>query len=198
MDYHFFYRTTCLITGKYYFGIHSTDDLDDGYLGSGKILQQSLKKHGKENHIREILNFFLSRETLQEHEIKFVNDDCVKDQMCMNLALGGAGFAPGHTHSNETLQKIASSLKGRKHTKKTLEKFRGRASPMKGKVLTEKQKEKIAESCKGRVPWNKGKKLSADHRHALSEAALGRPSPMRGKKHSREARRRMSEAHRHG
>lgn len=29
--------------------MHSTDNLDDGYVGSGKRLWNSIKKHGKEN-----------------------------------------------------------------------------------------------------------------------------------------------------
>ena len=37
--YHYIYRTTCLVTGKFYVGMHSTDNLDDGYLGPGKILR---------------------------------------------------------------------------------------------------------------------------------------------------------------
>ena len=36
--YHFVYETTNLINGKKYIGKHSTDDLNDGYLGSGKAI----------------------------------------------------------------------------------------------------------------------------------------------------------------
>ena len=41
--------------------MHSTDDLDDGYLGSGKILGYSRAKHGDENHKKEILEFLPDR-----------------------------------------------------------------------------------------------------------------------------------------
>lgn len=34
MEYHFIYKTTNLLTGKYYIGMHSTNDLNDGYLGA--------------------------------------------------------------------------------------------------------------------------------------------------------------------
>ena len=35
-QYHFIYKTTNIITERYYYGMHSTDNLEDGYLGSGK------------------------------------------------------------------------------------------------------------------------------------------------------------------
>ena len=89
--YHYFYKTTCLITNKYYYGMHSTDNLDDGYLGSGRKLWHSINKHGRENHKIEILEFFDSREKLKEKEISYVNENLLKDPMCMNLQLGGGG-----------------------------------------------------------------------------------------------------------
>ena len=46
--YHFIYKTTNLLTGRYYIGMHSTDNLEDGYLGSGKRLRHSVNKYGKD------------------------------------------------------------------------------------------------------------------------------------------------------
>ena len=40
------YQTTNLINNKIYIGKHQTSDLDDGYLGSGKLLLQAIKKYG--------------------------------------------------------------------------------------------------------------------------------------------------------
>lgn len=89
--YHFIYKTTCLITNRYYCGMHSTDNLDDGYLGSGKRLCYSINKHGKENHKREILEYLPSREKLKEREEKIVNEELRRDPLCMNLMNGGQG-----------------------------------------------------------------------------------------------------------
>jgi group I intron endonuclease len=88
---HVIYKTTCKINGKYYVGMHSTDDLNDGYIGSGKRLWNAIRKHGRENFEVEYLEFFDSRELLIEREKELVNDELLKDPMCMNLMRGGKG-----------------------------------------------------------------------------------------------------------
>ena len=89
--YHFIYKTTCLINKKYYIGMHSTDNLDDGYMGSGKALKFSITRYGKENHIVEILEMVDSRQMLAEREKAIVTLSKVKDGKCMNLNVGGIG-----------------------------------------------------------------------------------------------------------
>lgn len=88
---HFIYKTTCLITNRYYVGMHSTSKLDDGYMGSGKRLRYSIRKYGVENHKREVLMFFDNRELLIEGEENFITDEMVVDYNCMNLRKGGSG-----------------------------------------------------------------------------------------------------------
>lgn len=89
--YHYIYKTTCKITGKYYVGMHSTSNLDDDYIGSGKRLWLSIRKHGKENHEREILEFHPDRRSLKEREKEMVNESLIQNPMCMNLVIGGEG-----------------------------------------------------------------------------------------------------------
>lgn len=89
--YHFLYKTTCNVTKKYYIGIHSTNELDDGYLGSGKILKNSIKKHGLENHNRIIIKFCSSREELVKYEKDIVNKNEITNELCMNIMVGGTG-----------------------------------------------------------------------------------------------------------
>ena len=62
--YHIIYKTTNLINGKIYVGMHSTDNLNDGYLGSGWILKQAIKKYGKENFKGEVLLVLSNRKLL--------------------------------------------------------------------------------------------------------------------------------------
>jgi len=89
--YHYIYKTTCKVTGRYYIGMHSTDDLNDGYVGSGKQLWYSINKHGLDNHVCVILEFLPDRDTLRKREAALVCEDQLVDPMCMNLKLGGEG-----------------------------------------------------------------------------------------------------------
>ena len=89
--YHIIYKTTCLINKKYYIGMHSTDDLEDGYMGSGKAIKFSIKRYGKENHSVEILEILENRELLGERERAIVTMSKVRNGNCMNLKVGGIG-----------------------------------------------------------------------------------------------------------
>ena len=53
--YHYFYKITNLLNEHFYYGIHSTDNLDDGYMGSGKRLHYAYKKYGMQNFKKEIM-----------------------------------------------------------------------------------------------------------------------------------------------
>jgi hypothetical protein len=88
---HYLYKTTCIITGRWYIGMHSTCNMDDGYMGSGKRLRYSIRKYGVDNHEKEILEFFETRELLIEAEIKAITAEMITDTNCMNLAEGGFG-----------------------------------------------------------------------------------------------------------
>ena len=89
--YHFIYKTTNLLSGKYYIGMHSTNNLDDGYLGSGNRIRRSIKKYGADNFSREILEFVDNRVLLAEREEEIVNLDEIAKEKCMNLVVGGSG-----------------------------------------------------------------------------------------------------------
>jgi hypothetical protein len=102
-QYHYIYKTTCVITNKYYIGMHSAVKLNDGYLGSGKIIRRSIRKYGKDSHILEILEFCETREVLPKRESEIVNAELLKDPLCINLRLGGAGNAGGHMTTGWTM-----------------------------------------------------------------------------------------------
>jgi hypothetical protein len=89
--YYYIYKTTNLINGKYYYGMHCTDNLNDGYIGSGTILKRSINKHGKENFKTEILEFLPSKEMLIKREKDIINEEVLNDPNSMNLQHGGGG-----------------------------------------------------------------------------------------------------------
>ena len=53
--YYLIYRTTNLLNGKYYVGAHRTTKKNDDYLGSGVALKRAIKKYGRENFSKEIV-----------------------------------------------------------------------------------------------------------------------------------------------
>jgi hypothetical protein len=89
--YHFIYKTTNLLNGEYYIGMHSTSNLHDKYLGSGTRLRRSIRKYGKENFQIEILEFLNNRESLAKREKELVNIDLLSESSCINLKIGGNG-----------------------------------------------------------------------------------------------------------
>lgn len=96
--YHFIYKTTNLVNGRYYYGMHSTDNLNDDYLGSGHRLWKAIRKYGKENFKREIIEFCEDREKLVAKEKEIVNLNEVAKKDCMNMQLGGCGGFSSQQH----------------------------------------------------------------------------------------------------
>jgi len=71
--------------------MHKTDNLDDGYMGSGTILKRHQKKYGLENFEKEILHVFDNKEEMMAKEAELVNEEWVKDPFTYNLTVGGMG-----------------------------------------------------------------------------------------------------------
>ena len=109
--FHVLYKTTCSITGKYYIGMHSTNNIDDGYLGSGQLLWKSIKKYGKDSHKFEVLELLQSRQELAEKEKQMITEEMLGDKLCMNLRMGGTGNYPGKPTSEETRAKLSKASK---------------------------------------------------------------------------------------
>tara|TARA_Y100001937_G_C7092334_1_gene318357 strand:- start:145 stop:759 length:615 start_codon:yes stop_codon:yes gene_type:complete len=91
--------------------MHSTSNLEDGYLGSGKRLRYSIRKHGIENHKKEILEFLPDRKSLMKRESEIVNEELLKYEDCMNLVLGGGGFMPNDDYHKEVSSKGGKASK---------------------------------------------------------------------------------------
>lgn len=87
--YHYFYKITNKLNQHFYFGIHSTKNLNDGYMGSGTRLHCAYKKYGMEFFEKEIIAFFDSREDASRYESEIVNESLLEDSSCYNIRLGG-------------------------------------------------------------------------------------------------------------
>jgi len=89
--YHIIYKTTNTINKKWYIGYHSTTNINDEYLGSGKLIISAIKKYGKESFIKEILYIFPTKEEALLKEKELVNEDIVNDRSTYNSKIGGEG-----------------------------------------------------------------------------------------------------------
>jgi hypothetical protein len=87
----FTYKTTNMINGKIYIGVHKTNNINDGYIGSGLIISRAIKKYGKENFKREILEEFDTLAEAYLEESKIVNESFVNRSDTYNITIGGDG-----------------------------------------------------------------------------------------------------------
>ena len=88
---HYTYRIDNLINGKYYIGKHSSESLDDNYMGSGPLIKAAIAKYGIDNFKKTILKTFPTSEEAFEHEAQIVTMAEVNDPMCYNIQPGGKG-----------------------------------------------------------------------------------------------------------
>lgn len=88
------YKTTNLINNKFYVGKDKHNN--PFYLGSGKILKEAIKKYGKENFLKEVLEICETIEEMNERE-SFWIQKLNATNIGYNIALGGEG---GDTISN--------------------------------------------------------------------------------------------------
>jgi len=108
--------------------MHSTNNLDDGYLGSGTRLRRSIRKYGIEKHKKEILCFFDTREMLVEGEIELVTSEIINDEDCMNLKEGGSGGFTIEQQKKNNLKSQVAQRKLRKNNPVWLEQRNKKAS----------------------------------------------------------------------
>lgn len=165
--YHYIYKVICKISGKYYIGMHSTSDLEDGYFGSGKVLKRSLNKYGKENHTFEILEYLLDRSSLKIRERELVNESLLKDPKCMNLRIGGNGWpGRGFKIGGDNCKKLNTFWK-------TDEGKRLRSDLLKDRWKNEEYREKMINSLKGKQPFL-GKKHTKESIEKMKIAREGK------------------------
>lgn len=122
------YKTTNIVNNKEYIGFHSLKDTEsilceytvtgsifsDGYLGSGKLIKEAIRKYGPEKFRQELLGVFNKREDAEAYEKKLVNDEYIKMESNYNIMTGGnitiltgeKNPFYGKTHSHETIEKI--------------------------------------------------------------------------------------------
>lgn len=108
----FVYITTNLLNGKSYIGSHSTNNIEDGYLGSGKYIRRAIKKYGKKNFNRRILSFFDNINEAYQKEELYIDLYETIVPLGYNISPKGGHRVKGGV-SDETKDLIRRSQRGR-------------------------------------------------------------------------------------
>lgn len=125
--FYYLYEIRNKINGKIYVGVHKTKNINDGYMGSGKIIKAAIQKHGIENFKKVILETFENAEAMYTKEKEIVNEEFLAREDVYNLRCGGSGgfdyihkINPhpfkGHKHTVNAKIKIGKIAKNRHHT----------------------------------------------------------------------------------
>jgi group I intron endonuclease len=176
-EFNYVYLTTNLINGKKYVGDHSTNNLDDHYIGSGRpYFNNAKKKYGKENFKKEILKFFPSKQSSFDAQEKYIKEHNTLKPNGYNLSpKGGVGVV--ECFSEESKEKIKNSLLGIKRSEITKQK-------MSKPKHTAESKKAIWDTRRN----NGNGDFSEEHKKNMQEAAKNRP-PM-----SEQTKRNMSKS----
>jgi hypothetical protein len=84
------YKVTNLVNGKFYIGVHKTNNPMDAYLGSGELIKRAVAKHGRSSFRKDILAVFDSPAAAFEMEEMLVAPH-LSNPECYNMRKGGEG-----------------------------------------------------------------------------------------------------------
>jgi hypothetical protein len=88
---YYLYEIKNTVNGKIYVGVHKTKLLDDGYMGSGKVIANAIRKYGIEHFTKTILETFDNPADMFAKEKEVVNDEFLTRTDVYNLRRGGTG-----------------------------------------------------------------------------------------------------------
>ncbi len=88
---HYVYEVRNIINGHVYVGKHTTDDLNDGYMGSGTALSAAIVEFGLESFRKTVLSHHASEDDAFEEEALIVTMEFVERDDTYNLRTGGRG-----------------------------------------------------------------------------------------------------------
>lgn len=179
------YKITNKINGKFYIGVHKTEDFErSSYMGSGPLIRKAVRKYGKVEFIRESLFVYQDKEEAYEKERSLIN---CEDPLSYNLKEGGIGgweFVNSLDLPNP-MHDIELSKKQRSNRAKTIEENKDHYDKIArenlskshkarvGKKDSDETKKKRVESLKKHWETNEhpllGVPLSDEHKKKCSE-----------------------------
>lgn len=181
MKQYYIYLTTNNINGMKYIGKHH-GELDDSYLGSGKLLKQDIEKIGKENFTKSILFISNNEQENCEKEKEFIAlYNAVKNPLFYNIHVGGSGGNTTAGYSPE--EKVALKEKLRNVNS-------GKNNGMYGKNHTKKTKAFL--SYWAEFERNNSIYRTPEFKEKMSKLTSGENNGMYGKRHTEESKKKMS------
>ena len=122
------YKTINLINGKIYIGQDCNNNVY--YFGSGFLIKKAIKKYGKINFNKDILEYCNNQKQLDEREIYWIDIlDARNPKIGYNIEHGGNGSGKV---SEITKIKLSNSHKGKKFSKEHRRKI---SEALKGKSI---------------------------------------------------------------
>ena len=173
--FYYLYKITNLVNNKVYIGVHKTTNMDDGYMGSGKIIKQAIKKYGLSNFRKEILEKFDNCESMLNRESEIVNEEFLSMDNVYNVKLGGSG---GFDYINKNKLNL---------TKEILEK--------RGKSISEhfENNPRMIGTFTGKNHTENTKLVISEKRKLFFENGGQHPKGMADKKHNEKTKKHLSE-----
>lgn len=169
---YYLYRVTNKVNGKIYVGVHKTKCLDDGYMGSGKVIIRAIEKHGIENFEKEILEHFEDAASMFEREKEVVDAEFLARDDVYNLRRGGYG---GFDHiNNQTESRVLKNKRAREITNKILIEKYGSTCPPKARISNSLRLKEIHATKNFKYDNFKGKNHSQVSREKISSANKGK------------------------
>lgn len=171
---HYCYVTTNLINNKQYVGVSKVKTKP--YYGSGKLINNAIKKYGVENFKVEILEWFDDRELALNKEIEYINSLNTKVPNGYNI-----------------VNKRIYDRFGFKITEETRLKIKNKTPWNKGKTMSIFQKKKISLSRTGKNHTDETKqKMVINRQHITLQTKEKMSISHTGKKRSQEVKLKMS------
>lgn len=177
------YKITNLINGKIYVGQDIKND--PNYFGSGTMILNAIKKYGKNNFKKEILENCSNEKDMDEKEIFWIKElNSTDRKIGYNICEGGKTY--------RTMKGENNPMFGKHLSEETKQKIREKRKLQK---MTEEQKEQL------RIKWsgdeNPGKNKSPETIEKISQnrrgKCVGKEHPLFGKKHTEETKKHWSE-----
>lgn len=180
------YKTINLINEKYYVG--KQQRYTKSYLGSGSALKSAIKKYGRRNFRKEILEICKSESDLEKKELEWLDKlNAIKDKNSYNLVRETSPNKHRSYTDPKYRKRLSNSIKKIFNTPEShirlSKQNRGKNNPMYGKKRSKEFKKVVSKIHSGKV-------VSDETREKIRNSRIGR-------KASSETKNRMKESQRH-